>query len=50
MTRNPENVERVSATINKNSRLTVRELKEDLGIAKTVVSEIVTQDLEMIFV
>lgn len=46
-TRSPENVERVHATINNNRRLTVRELEEDLGIAKTIVSEILPQDLGM---
>jgi len=45
--RTPENVERVRAAINKNRRLTVRELEEDLGIPKTSVSEILTEDLGM---
>ena len=38
--RTPENVEGVWATINKDWRLTVRELEADLGIPKTTVSEI----------
>lgn len=45
--RTPENVERVRIAINKNRRLTVRELEEDHGIPKTIVSEILTQDLGM---
>ena len=45
--RTPENVERVRAAINKDRRLTVRELEKDLGIPKTIVSEILTQDLGM---
>ena len=40
--RTPENVERVWAAINKDQRLTVRELEADLGIPKTTVSEILT--------
>jgi len=42
-----ENVERVRSAINKNRRLTVRELEEDLGIPKTIVSRILTEDLGM---
>ena len=42
-----ENVERVWAAINKDWWLTVRELEADLGILKTTVSEILTQDLGM---
>ena len=38
--RTPENVERVWAAINKDWRLTVRELEADLGIPKTTLSEI----------
>ena len=45
--RTPENVEGVWATINKDWRLTVRELEADLGIPKTTVSEILMQDLGM---
>jgi len=37
--RTPENVERVRAAINENRRLTVRELEEDLGIPRTIVSQ-----------
>jgi len=43
----PENVERVRVLINQNRRLTVREIEEDLGIPKTVVSKILSQDLGM---
>ena len=43
----PENVERVWATINKYRQLTVWELEADLGIPKTTMSEILTQDLGM---
>ena len=43
--RTPENVERVRAAISKGRRLTVRELEADLGIPKTTVSQILTQDL-----
>ena len=42
--RTPENVESVRAAINENRRLTVREL-EDLGISRTIVSQILTEDL-----
>jgi len=41
----PENVESVRAAINKNRQLTVRELEEDLGIPRTIVSQILTEDL-----
>ena len=41
------NVERVRAANNKNWLLTVQELEADLGIPKTAVSEILTQDLGM---
>ena len=41
----PENVERVWVVINKDQRLTVGELEADLGIPKTTVPEILTQDL-----
>lgn len=43
----PENVERIRVLINQNRRLTVREIEEDLGIPKTIVSEILSQDLGM---
>ena len=43
--RTPENVERVRAAINENRRLTVQELEEALGISRTVVSQILTEDL-----
>ena len=43
--RTPENIERVQAAVKKNQRLTVRELAEDLGIPRTIVSEILTEDL-----
>ena len=43
--RTPENVESVRAAINENRRLTVRELEEDLGIPRTTVSQILTEDL-----
>jgi len=43
--RTPENVESVRAAINENRRLTVQELQEDLGIPRTVVSHILTEDL-----
>ena len=33
--------------INKDQQLTIRELSTDLGIAKTIVSEILTWDLGM---
>ena len=41
----PENVECVLAPMNENRRLTTRELEEALGIPRTVVSEILTEDL-----
>jgi hypothetical protein len=37
----------VQAEINENRRLTVQELKEDLGIPRTVVSQISMEDLGM---
>ena len=43
--RTPENVEHVQAAINKDQWLTVQELEADLGILKTTVSKILTQDL-----
>jgi transposase len=43
--RTPENVESVRAAINEDRRMTVRELEEDLGIPRTVVSRILTEDL-----
>lgn len=43
--RTPENVERVRAAVSQGRRLTVRELEADLGIPKTTVSQILTQDL-----
>ena len=45
--RTPENVECVQATINKDQQLTVRELEADLGIPKTTVSKILTQEFGM---
>ena len=45
--RTPENVERVWAANNRDQRLTVQELEADLGIPKTTVSKILTQDLGM---
>jgi len=42
--RTPENVESVRAAINENQQLTVQEL-EDLGIPRTIVSQILTEDL-----
>ena len=45
--RTPENVERVGAAVNKDRQLTVRELEAGLGIPKTTVPEILTQDLGM---
>ena len=43
--RTPENLERVWAANNRDQRLTVQELEADLGIPKTTVSKILTQDL-----
>ena len=45
--RTPENIKRVWAAINKDQRLTVKELEDDLGIPKTTVPEIFMQDLDM---
>lgn len=42
-----ENVERVCIAINENCCLTVQELEEDYGISKTIISEMLTQDLRM---
>ena len=43
----PENDERVWSQINKDQWLSLQELEADLGILKTTVSEILTQDLGM---
>ena len=43
----PESVEHVQAAINKDQRLTLRELEADLGIPTITVSVILTQDLCM---
>jgi len=43
--RRSENVESVRASINENRRLTVQELEEHLGIPRTIVSQILTDDL-----
>jgi len=43
--RTPENVESIRAAVNENRRSTVRELDEDLGIPRNVVSQILTEDL-----
>ena len=45
--RTSKNVERVQAAISKDQRLTVQELKADLGIPETTESEILMQDLGM---
>lgn len=45
--RTAKNIERVQVAINENSRLTVQELKDDLGITCDSVSRILTEDLEM---
>ena len=45
--RTPESVQCVWAVIKNDQRLTVWELEADLGIPKTTVSEILTQDLGM---
>lgn len=37
----------VRSAINKNRRLTVRNLEEDLGVSKIIVSRILTEDLGM---
>ena len=43
--RTSENVERVQSAINKDQQLTVQALEANLGIPKTTVSEVLTQDL-----
>ena len=43
--RSPENVDGVQAAIHKDQQPTVRELEADLGIPKTTVSELLTQNL-----
>ena len=45
--RTPENAEHIWSAINRDRWLTVRELEADLGIPKTAVSQILTQDLAM---
>ncbi|XP_026827933.1 protein GVQW3-like [Ooceraea biroi] len=46
-TRTAENVERVRVAINENRRLTARELVKNLGIAKTILYQILAEDLGM---
>ncbi|XP_076058559.1 protein GVQW3-like [Oratosquilla oratoria] len=46
-TRTPENFGRLKRAINANWRLTIRKLEDDLGIPRTSVSEILTEDLGM---
>jgi len=43
--RTPENVESIRDAINENRRLTVQELKKDLGIPRTIISQILAEDL-----
>ena len=45
ISRTPDNVEHVWASINKDPWLALQELEVDLGIPKITVSEILTQDL-----
>ena len=47
LTRTPKNIERVRLAIEGDRRLTVRELKNDLGILKTTVSAILNKILGM---
>ncbi|XP_076062446.1 protein GVQW3-like [Oratosquilla oratoria] len=42
-----KNVGSVKTAINENRRLTIRELEDDLGIPRTSVSEILTEDVGM---
>lgn len=42
-----ENIDRVRLAIEEDRRLTVRELENDLGIPKTCVSRILTENLNM---
>lgn len=43
--RKPKNIESVQAAINENRRFRVRESEKDLGNPRTVVSEILMEDL-----
>ena len=45
--RTPEDVDRVWAAIDKDQPLTVRDLEADLGVTKSTMSEILTEDLGM---
>lgn len=47
-TTTPDNIERVRLAINEDRRLTVRELECDLGIPKTSVWKILTENLQMV--
>ena len=47
LTTTPENIERVRLAIEGDRQLTVRELENDLGIPKTIVSEILNKILGM---
>ena len=42
--RTPENVDHIQAIVNQDQWLTVQELQADLGIPKTIVSKILTQE------
>ena len=46
-TKTADNIERVRLAIEQDRRMTVRELGEDLGIPKTIISEILTKNLGM---
>ena len=45
----PENIKRIRLAIKEDGRLTVRELERDLGIPKTRVSRIPTENLRNSF-
>ncbi|KAL2740930.1 hypothetical protein V1478_001071 [Vespula squamosa] len=42
-----ENIERVRLAIKENRRLTIRQLMDDLGVPKTIIIEILIQNLQM---
>lgn len=46
-TKTADNIEGMRLAIEQDRRMTVRELEEDLGIPKTIISEILTENLRM---
>lgn len=49
-TTTPDNVERVRVAIEQDRCLTVRELEDDLGLPKSTIWRILTENLDMTYV